>query len=130
MVTASDIIRRTLRLLGVIDANTAMQPEDAQDALDTLNAMLAEWYAAGIGLPDYSLSSLTDELATDAADREAVAYQLGLRIAPEYGVSLSPEYAAMAEAAMGRMRLRYFQPGTVDFDLPTTCNDFNITTGQ
>lgn len=131
MATASDIIRRALKIAGVLDPQQAMDATDAQDALDTLNAMLAEWHEAGIGLPDYSLGSLSDPLATDAADREAIAYELALRVAPEYGVSLPPEAAAVGQMAISRLRLRYFQPGSVDFsELPLTCPTFNIVTGQ
>lgn len=131
MATANQIISRSLRLLGVLDAGEALDANDAQDALETLNAMLAEWHEAGIGLPDYSLSSITDTLATDAADREAIAYALALRIAPEYAVSMTPEIAAVAAESMSRLRLRYFQPGTTNFsELPKTNLVFNILTGD
>ena len=129
--TASSIISRSLRLLRVLDASEAMEANDAQDALDTLNAMLAEWHEAGIGLPDYSLAMLTTELATDAADRDAIAYELAVRLAPEYGVSLPVEVAAVGAAAMSRLRLRYFQPGTADFsELPALRYGFSIETGE
>jgi len=129
--TAGDIIKRALRLARVIDAHTAMDANDAADALETLNAMLAEWHEAEIGLPDYSFTGLTDEMASDAADREAIAYQLAARLAPEYGVELSTVVAAVAEGTMSRVRLRYFQPGCVDFSqLPGRCHTFNIETGE
>lgn len=130
-VTASQIIRRALRILTVLDSQTAMDANDAQDALETLNAVLAEWHEANIGLPDYTLSNLTDELASDAADREALSYELAARLAPEYGRSLPPEAAAIGMAAMSRLRLRYFQPGTTSFrELPTDNWQFNIETGE
>lgn len=113
--TAGDIIKRALRLCRVVDAYTAVEANDAADALTTLNGMLAEWHEAEIGLPDYSFTALTDTLASDAADRDAIAYQLAARLAPEYGVSLPVEAASVAEGAMNRLRLRYFQPGCVDF---------------
>lgn len=131
MATASQIIRRALRLIGAMDANEALPARDAEDGLETLNAMLAEWHEAQIGLPDYSLSSITDTLASDVADREALAYQLAIRVAPEYGLSIPPEVGVMAEQAMGRLRLRYFQPGTSDFsELPSLRCTFNIETGD
>lgn len=108
--TASDIISRALRLIGVIDAATSMEALDAANALDTLNAMLAEWHESGLGLPDYSMSGLTDTLASDAADREAIAYALALRLAPEYGIPLPSETVAAGQATMLRLRSRYFSP--------------------
>jgi hypothetical protein len=114
-----------------VDAYTSVDPNDAADALQTLNAMLAEWHEAEIGLPDYSLASLTDELASDAADREAIAYQLAVRVAPEYGLEIPQAVGVMAEQTMARLRLRYFQPGTADFsELPQVCRAFNIETGE
>lgn len=109
MATASDLIRRALRILRVIDAQDAMQAEDAQDALDTLNAMLAEWHEAQIGLPDYALPTLTTEMQSDLADREAIAYQLALRLAGEYDKELSPTDMLLAQQTMFRLRSRYFQ---------------------
>jgi hypothetical protein len=95
------------RVLGAGEAATA---DDASDAFDTLNAMIAEWHEAGIGLPDYSFAELTTALASDVADREAIAYALALRIAPEYGVTLTPEIAAQGAQSMFRLRSRYFTP--------------------
>jgi hypothetical protein len=130
-ISALQIINRALRLIRVLDAGEAASAMDAQDGLDTLNALLAEWYEAKIGLPDYNLAGLTDTLATDAADRDAIAYQLAIRMAPEYGQSLSPEAQLIANETMGRLRLRYFQPGTTDLtEQPHVCRTFNITTGD
>lgn len=117
MATASDIIRRALRILRVIDAQEAMQAADAQDALDTLNAMLAEWHEAKIGLPDYRFASLTAEQDTDVADREAIAYQLALRLAGEYDAAMSQVDMAHALQTFFRMRGRYFQPSS---QIPST----------
>lgn len=125
-MTASQIIRRALRILTVIDSQEALDANDAQDALETLNAILAEFHEAEIGIPDYSLATITTELASDAADREALAYELALRLAPEYGRSLSVEAAAAGQGAMSRLRLRYFQPDQVDPALPSTRTAYDI----
>ncbi len=134
MATAIQIINRAMRLCRILDANEAAEAQDAADALEALNGLLAEMHEARIGLPDYKFTGLTDTLATDDADREALAYQLAIRIAPEYGVELSQAAMAIAEQTMGRMRLRYFQPGTISFDdLPVDNRlgiRFNITSGD
>lgn len=128
---AIDIISRAMRLCRIVDAGEALNADEAQDALAVLNAMLAEWYEAGVGLPQYTFATLQTDLGTDAADSEAMAYQLAMRIAPEYGAELSVLVIGMAETAMARMRLRYFQPGAVDFsELPAKTNTFNIETGD
>lgn len=128
---AITIISRALRLCRIVDAGEALNADEAQDALATLNAMLAEWYEAGIGLPQYTFDTLQTDLATDAGDSEAMAYQLAMRIAPEYDADLPALVIGMAESAMGRMRLRYFQPGNTDLtELPSESVNFNITTGD
>jgi hypothetical protein len=112
-----------------LDPAEAAEAEDADDALTTLNALLAEWHEAEIGLPDYSFASLQTEVASDAADREAIAYQLAERLAPEYDVELPPLAMKASAEAMNRLRLRYFQPGTVSSaELPGECNTYNINT--
>lgn len=119
MATALELINRAMRLCGILDAREAADGADALDALNVLNAMLAEWHEAQIGLPEYAFANLTDPLSSDAADSDAIAYQLALRLAPEYGLEPSARVERTAEEAMSRLRLRYFQPGTVDYsELP------------
>jgi hypothetical protein len=117
MATANDLIARAMRLIGAIDPNQALEANMAQDALDTLNAMLAEWHEAGIGLPEYQLTSLFDTLSTDNADREAISYQLALRIAPEYGLAPSELVFRQAMESFYRLRSRYF---TASHPIPST----------
>ena len=112
MATANEIISRALRLIGVLDAGEAMEADDAQDALSTLNAMLAEMHEAQFGFPQYKFATLTTEQDTDAADQEALSYSLALRVAPEYGASITPEVAAVGQRTIYRLRQRYFQPSS------------------
>lgn len=132
MTTAYQIINRAARIARIKDANESLRAEDAQDALDTLNALLAEWHEAEIGLPDYSFASLETELASDVADRDAIAYQLAERIAPEYEAELSPLALKHSAEAMARLRLRYFQPGRISADeLPAKAGPvYNINTDE
>lgn len=117
-ITASNIIRRALKLISAVDAAVSLPALDAQDALDTLNAMLAEWHAAGMNLPVYEFAALETELPTDAGDRDGIAYALALRLAPEYQVPVSVEFQAAAQQAVFRLRSRYWQaphPITADY---------------
>lgn len=130
MPTAQNIIDRALRILRVTDSSTDTNVEDSTTALDALNVLLAEWHVAQIGVPDYVMADLTTESNSDAADRDAIAYQLAIRIAPEYGVELSPAAQVMAAESFSRLRLRYFQPGHSDFsELPRDNWLFDIQNG-
>lgn len=129
--TAEAIILRALRIITGAGFDNLPDVVSMAGALQTLNALLAEWHEADIGLPDYSFSAIDVDVSTDAADTEALAYQLALRLSGEYGVQLPPQSIAMAGEAMGRLRLRYFQPGTVDYgELPAIGATFNIETGN
>jgi len=121
MATALQIITKALRLRQALPAGQSPSAEDAADALYELNSLLAEWYEADIKLPQYSLSGLTANTTFDDADRYAVEGQLAKRLT-DYGMEMSAEAVVMADEAMGRLRLRYFQPGCVNFNelpLPT-----------
>ena len=130
MATAGDILRRAYRAARVIDARSAMTATEARDGLEILNALLSEWYAVEIGLPEYSLATVDATTVLDAGDREAVALQVAQRIAGEFGTALSPQDAQNAADSFARLRLRYFQPGTMRVDLPVDAGTYNIETDE
>lgn len=119
MATALDVIRRALRIVGAVAPGETPAAADVQDALLTLNTLLAEWYEAGVGIPDYSASAPFASLSTDLADLDAMAYQLAFRIGPEYGFEPSPAQMMAGDEAFSRLRLRYFQPGKVSTGMPS-----------
>lgn len=126
---AQEVIYRALRIAGVIASGETPQASDTQDALDTFNALLAEWHEAEVGVPDYSVATASTTMTTDLADRDAMAYQIAFRMAPEYGFEPSPSQAVAGDEAWQRLRLRYFQPGQVDAALPTGRVGYNIDAG-
>lgn len=127
---AIDLIGRALRLLSVADANESPDAPMYQDALSVLNVMLAEWTQADIGQTDAAFATLQSTVA-EQADSDAIAYQLALRLAPEYGIDVAPRILDAAEVAMNRLRLRYFEQGEISFlELPSTVQPFDIVTGE
>lgn len=130
MATASQVVSRALRLAGVIASGETASADVAADTLAVYNALLAEWYEAEIGIPDYSVDSLATVTTTDAADNEAIAHQIALRVLAEYGLSASPEFMKSAEESFARLRLRYFQPGSSYVDeLPGVRRRYDIDAG-
>lgn len=132
MSTGLDLIYRTFRLLRIKQTGQTPAAEETADALSVLNALLAELYGSDINVPDYTVT-LAGDLHSDAADFEALAYMLAVRIAPEYPhcLPLSAEFVKAAGESESRLRLRYFQPGTVDFrELPSAADrTFDIENG-
>jgi hypothetical protein len=125
---AIDVIQRALRIIGVAQSTEALESDVAADALSVFNDLLAEWYG-NIAIPDYSISGLTTTLTINDGDKEALAYQLAIRLAPEYGEQISPDIAAVAQESMQRLRNRYFVQGTVDFSELPGENTFSISSG-
>lgn len=118
MAKAIDVVNRACRLIGVGSDGEALESSVSSDALSVFNGLLAEWYG-NIAIPDYSAASLTADMTIDDGDKEALSYQLALRMAPEYGQSLSAEFVKVAEESMTRLRNRYFVAGRVNFgELP------------
>ena len=118
MARAIDVINRACRIIGVAQSGEVLQSDIASDALSVFNSLLAEWYG-NIAIPEYSVTGLTTTLTIDDGDKEALAYQLAIRLAPEFGETITPEILNIAQESMGRLRNRYFVQGTVDFsELP------------
>lgn len=123
MAKAIDVINRALRLIGVAQSGEPLEADVASDALSVFNSLLAEWYG-NIAIPDYSVAALTTDLTIDDGDKEALAYQLAIRLAPEYNQTLSQEFYLSATESMVRLRNRYFVQGNVDFsELPVPSSE-------
>jgi hypothetical protein len=129
---AQDVIKRMFRILGVIASGEAGDANEFDDALSVLNSLLAEWRGKNINLPDYTIEALTTEVNLPLSDKEAVAYQLAKRMAPEFGVSLGPEALEAAADSWQALQHRYFVAGHTDFsELPNAAGGYwyDIRTG-
>jgi len=128
---ASDVINQALRLIGVIAIGESPDAEDAATGLEYLNDMLAEWYEDEVGLQDYTVASQTTTLNATQADKAAIAHQLALRMAPEYGWEPSPSVTTRAEELMAKLRTRYAPILQSNYDhLPGVRRYWNILTGE
>lgn len=85
MALVSVIVNRALRLLSVLDVNSAPEAEDEQTAIAALNAMCTRWEANGLAMGWRNVSAPDDTLPAPDEAHEALAYNLALRLAPEYG---------------------------------------------
>ncbi len=96
MATVTEIVGRSLRILRVIDPNQPIKPSDMATAIAALNAMLRRWEATGLALGWSPVSNPADTLPAPDEAHEAIAYNLALRLRPEYGSNLEPDVVQMA----------------------------------
>ncbi len=132
MATVLQLVSRSLRLLGVLDANMVPAAEDMATAITALNAMMARWEANGLAVGWAAVDSAVDTLPVPAEAEEAVAYNLACKLASEYGVQ--PRQDVVTEARDGLAALRRDRivsaPITVCSDLPRSHGNWNIYTDE
>ena len=126
-MTANELIRRSLRSLGVLYHNESPTNDEANDALATLNDMLNAWLLEGMDLEVYENLELTDTLPYPDDHISAMRYGLAVELAPEYGVQVSTEVAAMAGKTYTALRAFYCDPDTLSTD--SMLHPYNNTNG-
>jgi hypothetical protein len=103
MAATQTIINRALRLLGMLDPNESPEAVDTQTALEALNAMMARWEADGVSVGWTPVAAASDDLPAPVEAEEAIAYNLAVRLRPEYGVQLAPDVIATAQNGLSRL---------------------------
>lgn len=82
-MTVRDIIERALRKIQVVQVGDDVPAEDAQEALNALNDMMAGWQLFGVARAHTTLA-LTDAFPLDDKFAEGTVYMLASRIAPNF----------------------------------------------
>lgn len=100
MATVAKVVGRALRLIQVIDARQPIRASDMETAIEALNAMIRRLEADGISLGWMPNDNPSDEVLVPDEAVQAVAANLAVVLAPEYGVSVSAVVAQMAAAGM------------------------------
>lgn len=98
-VSNNDLIADALRELGVISEIQAPSAEQGAHALRKLNQMMAEAAADGIDLDFFPQTTLSDPCPIPAYAENGVTCMLAIRLAPNYGKTVSIELGACAAAA-------------------------------
>jgi len=104
MSTVADIVGRAMRLIGVNDPNQSPSADDFATSMMALNAMCRRWEANGLSMGWQDVSNPSDELPAPPEAEEAIAYQLAMRIAPEYSVAPPSAVASGAIAFLNDLR--------------------------
>lgn len=104
MTTVATLVARSLRLIQVIDVVQPVKPQDMSTAILALNAMVRRWEANGLALGWQPVDNPSDELPFPEEAEEAVAYNLAVRLAPEYGTEISQMVGFGAEQFLNELR--------------------------
>ena len=115
-MTVNDLIRRSLRSIGVLNHAEEPTAEEASDALQTLNDMLNAWIYEGMDLEFAADLVLTDALPYPDDHAAAFRYALAVELAPEFGVQPPPAVLAMAASYKEALKTRYLDPDTLAAD--------------
>jgi hypothetical protein len=106
--TKNDIIRQALKKLAVTGFDSEVDPSESESALIELESMMAEWDGQGIRV-GYNLAVTPEDAnGADAAgildfSRNAIVYNLAIRVAPEYGKEPSAAVVMGASQSMSRL---------------------------
>lgn len=111
MATAHNIVRRSLVLIGAIEAGETPSAGEMKDGVAALNEMLHGWALEGVDLVHATLAEGNTLLVEDAF-LEGIRYNLGVRMAPEYGDLVVPQDVV----DRARQTFAAFQAKTLEFD--------------
>ena len=109
--TVKALILRALRVLNGAGPTGLPDAVSMPGALRTLNAMMDEWAGAQFGFTAPTWASLAASITLPDADHEAVALQLAMRLANEYGVTLPAPEVTQGMHQLARLFSRYARPG-------------------
>lgn len=103
MTTVAKLVGRALRLIQVIDPTQPVKASDMATAIEALNAMMVRWEANNLSLGWVVVSSPSDTVPIPEEADTAVAANLAVELAPEYGTEPSPRLLTMAEEGYARL---------------------------
>ena len=104
MATVTEVVTGALQLLEIRTAEAAIEANEAEDGLVSLNDMMNEWNVDGIDVGYESLDEIDDELYVDLGALGAIKANLAVYIAPEYGRMVTPALAARAKSSKRSLR--------------------------
>ena len=117
MTTYRDIVNQALRELGVLHSGEVANGDEGANGLTALNQMLNSWIYEGIDLEHTTATGLTDTLPYPDDHHSAFAYNLAMRLAPQFGVTPSPVLIAMSAQGFRYMQGRYLKIKPLSVDL-------------
>ena len=129
-MTAQQIINRALRLIGKLPQGQSPTAGESADGLEALNSMLLRWEASGLTMGFSPVSAVGSTVPIPTEIEECVAYNLAVRLAPEYGAVVPGEVAIVAENGLRALERDAAVIPVVDLDTPKTRGTWDINSGS
>jgi len=106
--SSAQIVKRAMTRLRLLDANEDPTAADAANGLQALNAMIAGWTADGI--------NISADVPLPSEHEEGVVAMLAVRLADDFGATLTPIVVRDATAGMARLQSSYLSAPLSRFD--------------
>lgn len=118
--TVLQIVTRALRMLRVIDPNETCPADKFENALVTLNSMMARIEASGVSVGWQPVTDAAEAIPVPPECEEWVAAGLACRMAPEYAKGIDPVTLKMYESGLKATERDVLTaaPLTLDSSLP------------
>lgn len=126
MTVISDIIRSSMRKIGVLDAGDPLDAGEGSDALDAFKNMVdawalepllippesadVQWPFLGSTLADGTEISLSSEVLLPAGYERSLAYNLCLELADEWGREIPSAIAIHASESKKNIKRKNYEP--------------------
>ena len=102
--TAGQVIKAAFQKILVQASEADLVASEYQDAIMTLNMLMADWESEGISLAYTTVVDLTDTLTVPDGAINGIVNNLALELAPEYDVTPSPLLVTSAASSMKTVR--------------------------
>ena len=104
MSTAGDIIQTALKRVLVQASDAPLEPDEYQDALDSLNDLMAAYEADGIRLGYTPVDNVEDEVTVPPGARRGIIANLAIEISADYGGNITAALSRQASEGMQTLR--------------------------
>lgn len=131
MATVAQVAKASLQKIVVAGSEAPMEPDEYQDYIFAMNAFMADLAANGVALGYTMVDNLADEVTIPTGALRGLIYNMAVEVAPEYGGTVTPECALIAQAGLKTMRQigqsipRSYYPST----LPLGSGNYNLQWG-
>jgi len=121
MAKASEFVRTVLLKLVQTGAEQPIEQVDAQDVLEAMNDMMAEWEGVGISLGYTEVSSLGDEVTVPDSTKRAIKSNLAVYVADQFGKQVDASTILSARETWNNIVNQYITINAATFSgtLPT-----------